>query len=117
MENNFRRPPDRDNKIGFDWHINLGHVLTVFAIFSAAAVGALQVKTDVAWLNKENASRKTEISDLKLQEAADKLLLEDRITGVQNGIHQELIQLHNDLSIGFLHLDDKLDRKADKKGM
>ena len=90
-------PPQKSRFIRFNPTINSGHIVTAASVLVASIFAWAQLRTDVSHLLIENETRKTEI---------------EKVSGV---MHDEMKELQFALSQRFDRIEDKLDRKADKK--
>ena len=99
----------------FDPTIHAGHVMTAITIIICTVGAWYGVKSDIATLTTENANRKMEIAevlaDAKVRDKENDAKFENLVQA-QRG---EVGKLRDDMNNWFLNLDQKLDRKADKR--
>jgi hypothetical protein len=87
------RPVGRNRFIRFSPNISTGHITLAAGIIFAWAT----MRSDVSHLLTENDTRKLEIAN------------------VNTSLHSDLEKMETRLSSRFDRIEDKLDRKADKK--
>ena len=106
---------DENKWFSFDPTIHAGHIFIAAGIIASSIGMYYAVKSDITTLISENVSRKLEIAeiraDAKNHEAADSVKF-DYVVQMQRN---EVAKLRDDMNNWFMNLDQKLDRKADKR--
>lgn len=106
--------------------ISMGNIVTALAVFAGAITAWVQLnnqvsslaastKVTVETLTNENTARKTEIKDSLAKSDADRDMFYKKMSEAQSIFHEEIKDLTVSIGTRFDRLDDKLDRKQDKK--
>ena len=101
--------------LSFDPTIHAGHIITALTIVVCTVGAWYGVQADIAALKLENSTRKQEIADVKAEARVQERETDrkfDNLVQVQRG---EVGKLRDDMNSWFMNLDQKLDRKADKR--
>lgn len=101
--------------LAFDPTIHAGHLITAITI-AACTLGAWYgMKGDIEMLKNENIQREKEISVNKSEAVSANTAMQNKIDGLVQVQRQEVGKLRDDMNQWFMNLDQKLDRKADKR--
>lgn len=106
--------------------ITMGNIATVISVIVVGAIAWTQLRMQVADLTKENESRKVEIATMTAKEDVDRTDLykkissdhaetENDIKNSQQITHDDIKELTQTLGNRFDRVEDKLDKKVDKK--
>ena len=104
-------------KIRFDGTINTGHIFTIVAIIMCSIGAWYDVKTTVASQKVSIEHDETQIEKDNKESMERDAAIQLLIASNQKDNHQEIAGLRTEMNQWFMRLDEKLDKKADKKGM
>ncbi len=106
---------NRPRWLAFDPTIHAGHLITALTM-AACTLGAWYgMKGDIEMLKVENAQREKEIASIKADAMAVNTAMQGKIDTIVSVQRMEVSQLRDDMKSWFMNLDQKLDRKADKR--
>lgn len=116
----------RNRFLRFTPTISAGHIMTAVCVLFTATEAWTHIEDGMDTLAKENAARKGEIIatvarqdadrvDLYKKIAEDHAATQEQIKESQQNTHEELKEIAAALGTRFDRVDDKLDKKADKK--
>lgn len=106
---------DEPRWITFDPTIHAGHIITVITIIGCTAAAWFGIQNDVSNLKAENANRQREIAEVKADAKAREKATEAKFDNLVQVQREEVGKLRDDMTRWFMNLDQKLDRKADKR--
>jgi len=95
--------------------ISTGHLTMAASVIVASTLAWAQLRSDIAKLDNENSNRKAEIQTVTDKQDKDRGELYRKITESQATMHGEIKDLGSTMAARFDRLEDKLDRKADKR--
>jgi hypothetical protein len=101
--------------LAFDPTIHAGHLITAFSIVACTLGAWYGMKTDIETLKTENMQREKDIAAVKAEVVASNTATQGKIDTIVSVQRQEVGQLRDDIKSWFMNLDQKLDRKADKR--
>ena len=99
----------------FDPTIHAGHVMTAITIIVCTIGAWYGVKSDIATLTSENASRKSEIAEVRADAKMRDKENDEKFDALLQRQEIQVSKLRDDMNNWFMNLDQKLDRKADKR--
>lgn len=105
----------RGNIISFDSTLNFGHVLTVVSIIGCSFGAWYDVKSTIAKQQMQIDENSTKIERYNEEAINRDKVTQQTFLDNQKEQRQEMAKLRDDMNNWFMKLDDKLDRKADKK--
>ena len=90
--------------LSFDPTIHAGHLMTALTIIICTIGAYFAIISDVTFLKQENTNRKSEVAELK----AD-------VSERNKATDSKLDKMRDEMNGWFILLDQKLDKKADKR--
>lgn len=117
MDDTDSETPSKSRFIRFNPTINSGHILTAFSVIIASALAWAQLRSDVNVLVESDKARKQEIASIETQREADRSDILQKLTSSQSALHEEMKEMRGDIVQHLNRLDDKLDRKEDKRNV
>jgi hypothetical protein len=101
--------------LSFDPTIHAGHLVTAASIIICTCGMWYGVVGDINILKLQNLQREKDIEAIKADSLANSTIVNNKIDGLVQIQRQEVGKLRDDMNQWFMNLDQKLDRKADKK--
>ncbi|WP_435007975.1 hypothetical protein P12x_005241 [Tundrisphaera lichenicola] len=101
--------------LSFDPTIHAGHLITAATIIFCSIGAWYGVQADISTLKDENKDRKTEIVEVKAAAKEREKATEQKFDKLVEAQQQGIGKLRDDMNSWFMNLDQKLDRKADKR--
>jgi hypothetical protein len=108
-------PEHKNRFMRFTPSISMGNIGTMLAIIIAGTTAWAQMRSEVARLVIENDARKAEISQALIKSDSAREEFYKKMGENQASVHEEIKELTITLGTRFDRLDDKLDRKQDKR--
>jgi hypothetical protein len=99
----------------FDPTIHAGHVLTAATIVFCSMGAWYNITTSILSLKEENSRQEVRMNKIEDESKVKFSEIQSNLTAASIAQHQELISIREDINKWFTRLDDKLDRKADKR--
>lgn len=99
----------------FNPTISMGNIVTIIAIVGGFFASWVTMHSDINALKAENETRKTEITTISVQRQADQDKQASALKGSQDSMERQIEVLSSDIKTGFNRIEDKLDRKEDKR--
>jgi hypothetical protein len=101
--------------LSFDPTIHAGHLITACSIIICTLGMWYGMVGDINILKLQNVQREKDIATIKADEIANAASVNSKIDGIVAAQREEVGHLRDDMKSWFLSLDQKLDRKADKR--
>jgi hypothetical protein len=101
--------------LAFDPTIHAGHLVTAVTILCCTLGAWYGMEQRLAILEKQDGQREKDIAAIKADAAQTNAAIQGKIDGLVQVQREEVGKLRDDMNQWFLNLDQKLDRKADKK--
>ncbi|OWK42210.1 hypothetical protein [Fimbriiglobus ruber] len=101
--------------LSFDPTIHAGHLITACSIIVCTLGMWYGMVGDINILKLQNIQREKEIAEVKAEAAATNSAVQGKIDALVQVQRQEVGKLRDDMNGWFMNLDQKLDRKADKR--
>jgi hypothetical protein len=99
----------------FDPTIHAGHVLTAVTIVFCSMGAWYNITTSILSLKEENSRQEVRMNKIEDESKEKFSKIQSDLTTAAIAQHQELVSIREDINKWFTRLDDKLDRKADKR--
>ena len=96
----------RKKIVCFDPTIHAGHIMTALTILVCSIGAWYNMKEQVNMIKSQSETQQAQINKLFANEEE-----------IEKQIHTDIEKLQDENKQWFMRLDDKLDRKMDKKGM
>jgi hypothetical protein len=106
---------DDSRWFSFDPTIHAGHIVTAMTMIFCAVGTYYGMKGEIDLLKVENTQREKDIAAIKSESATNAAAMNGKIDAIVSVQRQEVGQLRDDMKSWFMNLDQKLDRKADKR--
>ena len=106
---------DEQKWFSFDPTIHAGHIFIAAGIIASSIGMYYGVKSDITTLISENTSRKQEIAEVRADAKSRDKENDAKFDSLVQVQRSEVSKLRDDMNQWFMNLDQKLDRKADKR--
>jgi ATP-dependent Zn protease len=101
--------------LSFDPTIHAGHLITALTMIVCAVSTYYGMQGQIELLKLENVQREKDIASVKSEASSTTSAMNLKIDTIVSVQRQEVGQLRDDIKSWFMNLDQKLDRKADKR--
>ena len=101
--------------LSFDPTIHAGHVMTAVTILICATASWYGVQSDIKQLKDADTVQVKRLDKVEQDEKDNRQEVDRKINDLIKDNNQALAKLRDDMNGWFMALNDKLDRKADKR--
>ena len=108
-----KQPPPK--YFAFDPTIHAGHLITAVTILCCTLGAWYGMDSRITVLERQDVQKEKEIAEVKADAASSSKDMNSKIDVIVSVQREEVSNLRNDMKSWFMSLDQKLDRKADKK--
>ena len=101
--------------LSFDPTIHAGHIITAVTVAFCAVGSWYSLQGDISSLKSSDAAQTKRIDYVEEKNETNRRETDQKIEALVKDSNQALIKLRDDMNGWFMALDQKLDRKADKR--
>lgn len=106
---------ERKKYLSFDPTIHAGHVVTAITILFCAVGTYFGVQNDIAQLKLVDKAHDSRLADIEKHATDERERTDRKFDSLVQENNHALSKLRDDMNNWFMTLNDKLDRKADKR--
>ena len=99
----------------FDPTIHAGHVLTALTIILCSIGAWYNITTSIVVLKDENARQEVRMTKIEDDSKTKFNEIQSNLSAASSDQRNQLVKIRDDMNSWFIRLDDKLDKKVDKK--